>query len=170
MYHNIEPLNSRGEINVIIEILAQAPPVKYEIDKNTGLLTVDRFLSVSMSYPCNYGFIPNTLSKDNDPVDVLVITSQPLVNGCIIKCKPVAVLLMEDESGEDEKVIAVPCDGINSGFEHINDYKDIPENTLNKIKHFFERYKDLDVNKWVKVTGFKDKEHALQMIREGIDR
>ena len=170
MYQNIEPLNSRGEINVIIEILANSPPVKYEVDKNTGLLTVDRFLSVSMSYPCNYGFIPNTLSKDNDPVDVLVITSQPLVNGCLIKCKPVAVLLMEDESGEDEKIIAVPCDGLNAGYEHINDHKDIPESILNRIKHFFEKYKDLDANRWTKVNGFKDKEHAMQMIREGVER
>ena len=170
MYNNIEPKANNNEINVVVEISANSGPVKYELDKDTGLLVVDRFLQVAMQYPCNYGFIPNTLSDDGDPIDVLVITDYPLIAGCVIKCKPIGLLFMEDESGKDEKIIAVPANKVDVKYAHVNDINDLSDIVKKKIKHFFERYKDLDANKWVEVSEFGNKAQALEMIHEAIRR
>ena len=146
-----------NEFNVIIEIAAYGPPVKYEVDKDTGLLTVDRFMNVTMSYPANYGYVPGTLYDDGDPVDVLVLTPQPVVAGCVIHCRAVAVLDTEDEKGNDAKILAVPTDKVSTKFyENIKDLNDVPARQQDEIKHFFEHYKDLEPGKWVKVSGWRD--------------
>ena len=144
------------DINVIIEIPAFSEPVKYELDKDSNLLIVDRFMSTCMQYPCNYGFIPNTLSEDGDPMDVLVITPIPLRHGAMIRCRPVGMLKMTDESGVDTKIIAVPHDKLTKLYTHIQDINDLPELLKAQIKHFFEHYKDLEPGKWVKVDGFEN--------------
>ena len=159
-----------NQVNVIIEVPMNADPVKYEFDKESGAIFVDRFIATPMFYPCNYGFIPNTLSDDGDPCDVLVVSDFPVIPGAVIAVKPVGVLIMEDEKGMDEKIIAVPAKKLNSQFEAVESYKELPENLINKIKHFFEHYKDLEKGKWVKVTGFEDATKARQLIQEGIDR
>jgi inorganic pyrophosphatase len=156
------------EINVVIEITPETSPVKYEFDKETGFITVDRVVQTSMVYPCNYGFIPNTLADDGDPTDVLVLNNHPLIPGCVIKVRPIAVLIMEDESGMDEKILAVPTDKINMYYKDIHSHKDLPESFLNSIQHFFERYKDLEKGKWVKVTGWADKDKAFEIIKKSI--
>lgn len=158
------------EVNVLIENSANALPVKYELDKESGCLFVDRFVATPMHYPCNYGFIPNTLSEDGDPIDVLVPTEYPIVPGAVISCKPIGVLIMEDEKGMDEKVIAVPTVKMNSEYSRIDELKDLPEILMNKIKHFFEHYKELEKGKWVKVSDFKDSKIAKQKILEAVDR
>jgi len=158
------------EINVIIEIPSGSYPVKYEFDKDSGALFVDRFLQVSMTYPCNYGFIPNTLSGDGDPCDVLVIVDMPLVAGCVIPARPIGVLLMEDESGIDEKILAVPTKKANPHYANIESYLDLPQSVLDKITHFFENYKTLEKDKWVKIKGWADAQKAKKMILEAIDR
>ncbi|MCX7122222.1 MAG: inorganic diphosphatase [Gammaproteobacteria bacterium] len=158
------------DINVIIEIPAFSEPVKYEFDKDNNLLVVDRFMATCMQYPCNYGFIPNTLSEDGDPMDVLVITPVPLRHGAVIRCRPVGMLKMTDESGVDTKIIAVPHDKLTKLYTHIQDITDIPELLKQQIKHFFEHYKDLEVGKWVKVDGFENVITAKQEITQSVER
>ena len=162
--------NVPNEINVIIEIPANSDPVKYELDKETGAMFVDRFMSTAMYYPCNYGYVPNTLSKDGDPVDVLVLTPHPLISGSVIKCRPVGVLKMKDESGDDAKVLAVPMDKLCKSYRGVESFRDLPGDVLNRISHFFEHYKDLESDKWVKVKGWGETEQAMDLIREAIAR
>ena len=157
-------------VNVIVENPANALPVKYELDKESGALFVDRFLATPMHYPLNYGFVPNTLSGDGDPIDVLVLSEYPVTYGAVIPCKPIGVLLMEDEKGEDEKVLAVPSEKMNSEYSKYNEISDIPEVTLKKVEHFFEHYKDLERGKWVKVAGYKDSKEAKNKILEAVER
>ena len=157
------------EINVIIEIPMNSQPVKYEFDKESGALFVDRFLQTSMLYPCNYGFVPNTLSGDGDPIDVLVVTRLPVAPGIVIKCRPIGVLMMEDESGVDEKILAVPVAKLDKFYDNIKDFNDMPKSFLDQISHFFERYKDLENGKWVKVQGWQNIERAGQLILEAIN-
>ena len=144
--------------------------MKYEVDKDSGCLMVDRFMNVAMHYPANYGFVPQTLYDDGDPVDVLVLTPYPIVPGAVIKCRPVAVLGTEDESGMDAKVLAVPTDKVSTGYySHIKDLDDINIRYQNKIKHFFEHYKDLEEGKWVKVTGWEGAARAKEEIMKSIE-
>jgi len=157
-------------VNVVIEVPMNSNPVKYELDKDTGALFVDRFIATPMYYPCNYGFVPNTLSDDGDPVDVLVVSEFPLMPTSVIQVKPIGVLIMEDEKGMDEKILAVPAIKTNSEYENISSYKELNESLLNKISFFFERYKDLEKNKWVKVKGFEDFDTAQSLIEEAIER
>ncbi len=147
--------NPPDDINVIIEIPANAEPVKYEVDKESGAMFVDRILRTAMRYPVNYGYIPHTLSDDGDPCDVLVPTAFPLIPGSVIRCRPVAVLKMTDESGDDAKVMAVPSDDITDRWSHIRDVEDMPRELLDRTAHFFEHYKDLDEGKWVRVQGWE---------------
>lgn len=157
-------------VNVIVENPANALPVKYELDKESGALFVDRFLATPMHYPLNYGFVPNTLSEDGDPIDVLVLSEYPITYGAVIPCKPVGVLLMEDEKGGDEKILAVPSEKMNSEYSKINEISEIPTILLDKIRHFFEHYKDLEKGKWVKVSGYKDAQAAKDKIMEAVNR
>ena len=160
--------NVPNEINVIIEIPADADPVKYELDKETGAMFVDRYLSTSMRYPSNYGYVPHTLSKDGDPVDVLVLSPVPLISGSVIRCRPVGVLLMADEAGDDAKVLAVPIDKISKIYRQVDSYRDLPEDLLSRISHFFEHYKDLDEGKWVRIEGWGGVDEARQEILDSI--
>jgi inorganic pyrophosphatase len=162
--------NAPKEVNAIIEISMNSGPIKYEFDKDLDALVVDRFMNTSMQYPCNYGFVPHTLSGDGDPADILVYSSQPIIPGAIISVRPIGVLLTEDEKGQDEKILAVPGHKIDPYFANIEDHTDLPEILLKKIEHFFERYKDLEKSKWVKVSGWKDATHACQIIQAAIDR
>ena len=147
-------------VNVIIEIPAHADPVKYEVDKDTGAMFVDRFMASCMHYPVNYGYVNNTLSLDGDPVDVLVMTPFPIISGSVIKCRPVGVLNMTDESGTDAKVLAVPVDKLSTIYRDVKDINDVPELTKQQIEHFFSHYKDLEPGKWVKIDGWADAEAA----------
>ncbi|TOJ21795.1 inorganic diphosphatase [Vibrio parahaemolyticus] len=158
------------DIYVVIEIPANADPIKYEVDKDSGAVFVDRFMSAPMFYPRNYGYVNNTLSLDGDPVDVLVPTPYPLMPGSVIRCRPVGVLKMTDESGEDAKVVAVPHSKISKEYEHIQDVGDIPELLKAQITHFFERYKELESGKWVKVDGWADVEAAKAEILQSYER
>lgn len=160
--------NVPEEINVIIEIPAHSDPVKYEIDKETGAMFVDRFMTTAMHYPCNYGYVPHTLSKDGDPVDVLVLTPVPLIPGSVIACRPVGVLMMTDESGDDAKVLSVPVDKLCKSFQRMRDIGDVPPMLLEQIAHFFEHYKDLDEGKWVRVEDWGDAEAAKAEILASI--
>lgn len=160
--------NLPNEINVIIEIPAHSDPVKYELDKVTGAMFVDRFMSTSMHYPCNYGYVPNTLSADGDPVDVLVLTPYPLISGSVIRCRPVGVLKMTDESGDDAKVLAVPIDKLCKSYRHVQTFRDMSGEVLNRISHFFEHYKDLDEGKWVRVDGWYGIDEAKQEIMNSV--
>lgn len=162
--------NPPEEINVVIEVPAGADPVKYEMDKESGAIFVDRFIQVAMHYPCNYGFIPHTLSDDGDPCDVLVISDHPVVPGAVIKARPIGVLLMEDESGFDEKILAVPTQKLSQYYAGINSYKDLPEVMIKRITHFFENYKALEKGKWVKLKGWEDAAKARDLIEESIKR
>ncbi len=162
--------NPPEEVNVIVEVPIGGEPIKYEIDKESGALVVDRFLYTSMRYPGNYGFIPHTLSDDGDPCDVIVANTRALVPGAVIAVRPVGVLKMEDEAGGDEKIVAVPVPKLTRRYEHVHNYTDLPQITLKQIEHFFEHYKDLEPNKWVKVTGWGDAAEAKQMILQGIAR
>ena len=161
---NLDRVNSGRDvpnnINVIIEIPANSEPVKYELDKETGAMFVDRFMNTAMHYPCNYGYVPHTLSADGDPVDVLVVTAVPLISGSVIRCRPVGVLKMTDESGDDAKVLAVPTDKLSRLYRNVQDFRDLPEVTLDQIAHFFEHYKDLDEGKWVRVEGWAGVDEA----------
>ena len=160
--------NVPEEINVVIEIPAHSDPVKYELDKETGAMFVDRFMTTSMHYPCNYGYVPHTLSNDGDPVDVLVITPFPLISGSVIACRPVGVLKMTDESGDGAKVLAVPVEKLCKSSKHQNAIEDMPESLLDRIAHFFEHYKDLDEGKWVRVQGWGDVDEAHTEIMNSI--
>ena len=159
-----------NEINVIIEIPKDAEPVKYEVDKATGAIFVDRILSTPMRYPCNYGYVPHTLCGDGDPADVLVILPLPLVPGSVIRCVPVGVLKMTDEAGSDEKLIAVPLPKIFGGYAHVTDIAQVSQHWLDRIGHFFEHYKDLEKGKWVKLDGFGDAAEAKAILLEAIKR
>ena len=159
-----------NEVNVIIEIPKDAEPVKYEVDKATGAIFVDRILSTPMRYPCNYGYIPHTLCGDGDPADVLVILPLPLVPGSVIRCHPVGVLRMKDEAGSDEKLVAVPIDKVFDGYSHINDIGQVSQHWLDRIGHFFEHYKDLEKDKWVKLDGWGGAEEAKRIILESVTR
>ena len=158
------------QVNVIIEIPANSDPVKYEVDKDSGTLMVDRFMASPMFYPCNYGYIPHTLSEDGDPIDVLVYTPYPLVHGSVIACRPVGVLNMKDEAGPDAKLIAVPIKKLTSLYDHINDVDDLPELLKAQISHFFTRYKELEKGKWVEIEGWANAANAKQQIVESIER
>ena len=158
------------DLNVFVEIPLGGVPVKYELDKKTGALFVDRFLHTAMYYPGNYGFIPQTLSEDGDPCDVLVISQVPVVSGAIIRCRPLGALVMKDEAGGDEKIIAVPSPKLTKRYLHVHNYTDLPQITLEQIQHFFEHYKDLEVGKWVKVIGWGDAAEARHFIAEAIVR
>lgn len=162
--------NLPDEVNVIIEIPAHADPVKYEVDKDSGAMFVDRFMATCMHYPVNYGYVPNTLSEDGDPVDVLVITPFPLLSGSVIRCRPVGVLNMTDESGKDAKVLAVPVDKLSTIYRNVKEINDVPELTLKQIEHFFEHYKDLEPGKWVKVDGWADAAAAKDEITGSVKR
>ena len=162
--------NPPEDVNVIIEVPVGGQPIKYEMDKDAGVLVVDRFLYTPMTYPGNYGFVPHTLSDDGDPIDVLVCNTRPLIPGCVINVRPIGVMLMEDNSGQDEKIIAVPTHALTKRYDSVKDYNDLPEITLKQIEHFFEHYKDLEPNKWVKVTGWHDSDKARQLIMESIER
>lgn len=156
------------DINVIIEVPLGGEPIKYEMDKDSGAMFVDRFLYTSMRYPCNYGFIPHTLSDDGDPTDVLVVGQRALMPGAVIRARPVGVLLMEDEAGFDEKIIAVPHQKLTPYYDNIKSYKDLPQVLQDRIPHFFEHYKDLEKNKWVKILGWADRKKAEELIIAGI--
>ncbi len=162
--------NPPWDVNVIVEISQGSSPVKYELDKDSGALFVDRLLHVAMFYPANYGFIPNTLAKDGDPLDALVLGAVPVVPSCVIRCRPVGVLIMEDEKGLDEKILMVPVDKLNPFFHNIKNYDDLPPYLLEQISHFFTHYKDLEKGKWVKVVGYKDAEEAANLISEYIEK
>ncbi len=158
-----------NEFYVVIEIPAYGPPVKYEVDKETGLLMVDRFMNVAMGYPANYGYVPKTLAGDGDPVDVLVLTPHPVVAGSVIKCRAVAVLDTTDEKGTDAKLLAVPVDKVsNNYYDDLKDLANVPERLKNEIKHFYEHYKDLEKGKWVKIAGWRDAAAARAEIENGI--
>ncbi|MFA9215617.1 MAG: inorganic diphosphatase [Sphingomonadaceae bacterium] len=157
-----------NDFNVIIEIPMNADPIKYEVDKESGAIFVDRFMGTAMHYPCNYGYVPNTLSDDGDPVDVLVITPFPLFPGVVVRCRPIGVLKMTDESGEDAKVLAVPVDKVLSIYSHWQKPEDLNELRLRQIQHFFEHYKDLEKGKWVKIDGWYGPEEAKQEILNGV--
>ena len=158
------------EINVIIEIPKDAEPVKYEVDKASGAIFVDRVLSTPMRYPCNYGYVPNTLGGDGDPLDALVILPLPRVPGAVIRCRPVGVLRMSDEAGADEKLIVVPVSKVFAGYSHIEDIKQVSAHWLERIGHFFEHYKDLEKGKWVKVEGWDGAECAKKDVLDGVAR
>ena len=162
--------NVPHDINVIIEIPSHSDPVKYELDKDTGAMFVDRFMSSAMHYPCNYGYVPHTLSDDGDPVDMLVLTPNPLISGSVVRCRPVGVLKMTDESGDDAKVLAVPVDKLCKTYRNVQDFRDITTPVLDQIAHFFEHYKDLDEGKWVRVEGWAGKEEAHKEIMDSIER
>ncbi|HEX7558639.1 MAG TPA: inorganic diphosphatase [Usitatibacter sp.] len=159
-----------NDINVIVEIPMNADPIKYEIDKETGALFVDRFVSTAMHYPCNYGYVPDTLSDDGDPVDVLVITPFALMPGVVVRCRPIGLLKMSDEAGGDTKVLSVPIDKLTPLYRHIETARDLPEMVLLQITHFFAHYKDLEPGKWVKVEGWGGPEEAKKEIVEGVKR
>jgi len=160
--------NPPDDFNTIIEIPLRGEPVKYEVDKESGAMFVDRFLNTAMHYPCNYGYIPHTLAGDGDPVDVLLVTGIPLIVGSVVRCRAVGMLKMTDESGEDAKVLAVPVDKLSKMFHQIQSPADFPEEQLNRISHFFQHYKDLEEGKWVKVEGWAGVDAAHKEIEDGI--
>lgn len=162
--------NAPDEINVVIEIPLNREPVKYEVDKETHALFVDRFLATAMHYPCNYGYVPQTLAGDGDPVDVMVVSPLPVISGSVVKCRPVGVLKMEDDGGDDKKIIAVPTDKLTSLYRNINNVRDLPNELLDSISHFFAHYKDLEPGKWVKIEGWGDITAAKKEIEESIAR
>ncbi len=160
--------NPPHDINVIIEVPLGGEPIKYELDKASGAMFVDRFLYTSMRYPCNYGFIPHTLSQDGDPADVMVYGNRALMPGSVVRARPVGVLIMEDEAGIDEKILAVPHNKLTRFYDKIETHEDMPGILLERIFHFFDHYKDLEPNKWVKVKGWESKEVAEQIILDSI--
>jgi inorganic pyrophosphatase len=162
--------NPPEDVNVIIEVPIGGEPIKYEMDKEAGALFVDRFLHTSMRYPGNYGFIPHTLSGDGDPIDVLICNTRELVPGCVVNVRPIGVLLMEDNAGVDEKIIAVPSPKLTKRYEKVLNYTELPQITLDQVAHFFEHYKDLEPGKWVKIGGWHNADRAREMIVEAIER
>ncbi len=159
-----------ASVNVIIEIPMRGEPVKYEVDKHSGAMFVDRFMGTAMHYPCNYGYVPQTLSEDGDPVDVLVITPVPLITGSVVLSRPVGMLQMTDESGPDAKILAVPVDALTPYYGNVDTPRDLPKVILDQIAHFFVHYKDLEPSKWVKVEGWVGPEEAKREIESSIER
>ena len=159
-----------NDFNVIIEIPAHADPVKYEVDKESGAIFVDRFMGTSMHYPCNYGYIPHTIAGDGDPVDVLVVTQFALPPGVVVRCRPIGMLAMTDEAGADAKLLAVPVDKLTPLYRNVQSPRDLPQITLDQISHFFEHYKDLEPGKFVKIEGWYGQEEAKNEIMEGVKR
>ena len=162
--------NPPEDVNVIVEVPIGGEPIKYELDKAAGTLVVDRFLHTPMRYPGNYGFVPHTLSEDGDPIDVLVANTRPIIPGAVINVRPVGVLKMMDESGGDEKIVAVPSPHLTKRYLHVHNYTDMPTITLEQIQHFFEHYKDLEPGKWVKLAGWGDAAEARRFITDAIER
>jgi inorganic pyrophosphatase len=160
--------NPPFDINVIVEVPIGGEPIKYELDKASGTMFVDRMLYTSMHYPGNYGFIPHTLSDDGDPLDVLIANSRPIVPGAVCNCRPVGVLFMRDEAGIDEKIIAVPSDKVSPIYRKVRNYADLPEMMLSRIAHFYEHYKDLELGKWVKIDRWGDEALARDLIQKSI--
>ena len=161
-------VNPPDDINVLIEVPLGGEPIKYEIDKESGAMFVDRFLYTSMRYPCNYGFVPHTLSQDGDPVDVMVLGNRPLVPGAVVRARPLGVLIMEDEAGIDEKILAAPHPKLTSYYDNLQSHKDVQDIMLDRIFHFFAHYKDLEPNKWVKVKGWESIDMARKLILDGV--
>ncbi|MHB1678224.1 MAG: inorganic diphosphatase [Sulfuriferula sp.] len=159
-----------NDFNVVIEIPMNGAPIKYEVDKESGAIFVDRFMSTAMHYPCNYGYIPQTLSEDGDPVDVLVITPFPLMPGVVVRCRTLGMLRMSDEAGFDAKLVAVPVEKLSSLYKSVKSVQDLPTLILAQIAHFFEHYKDLEPGKWVKVENWTDVEEAKAEIMAGVAR
>jgi len=159
-----------NDINVIIEVPVGGEPIKYEMDKNSGALFVDRFLYTPMRYPGNYGFVPHTLSEDGDPIDVLVCNTRTIFPGAVVNCRPVGVLIMEDDGGEDEKIIAVPSSDISQRYDNVINYVDLPSITIEQIQHFFQHYKDLEPGKWVKIQEWASVDTAKKLIAQALDR
>ncbi len=157
-------------VNVIIEIPLNGEPVKYEVDKDTGAIFVDRFLSAAMRYPCNYGYVPRTISGDGDPCDALVVSPLPLIPGSVIECRPIGLLKMEDDGGDDAKLLMVPIDRLTPRYRDVSSFRDLTPDLLERISHFFERYKDLEPGKWVKVTGWAGIDAAREEIEQGIKK
>jgi inorganic pyrophosphatase len=162
--------NPPEDVNVVVEVAIGGEPIKYEMDKEAGTLVVDRFLYTPMRYPGNYGFVPHTLSEDGDPIDVLIANTRPIVPGAVINVRPVGVFKMEDDGGGDEKIIAVPSPHLTKRYVHVLNHSDLPQITLDQIRHFFEHYKDLEPGKWVKVLGWGDAAEARRLIAEAIAR
>ena len=160
--------NPPDDVNVIIEVPIGGEPIKYEMDKEAGTLFVDRFLHTSMRYPGNYGFVPHTLSGDGDPIDVLVCNTRALVPGCVINVRPIGVLIMEDDKGQDEKLLAVPVDALHPYYRGVSSYRALPQIVLDQIAHFFQHYKDLEPGKWVKIKRWGEAEEATQLITAAI--
>ena len=169
--HNVSPgPRAPDEFNVIIEIPMNADPIKYEVDKESGALFVDRFMTTAMHYPCNYGYVPQTLSEDGDPVDALVITPFALVPGVVVRCRPIGLLKMADEAGRDTKLLTVPIEKLTPLYRHVQAARDLPDLTLSQIAHFFAHYKDLEPGKWVKVEEWGSPEEAKREIQEAVKR
>ena len=162
--------NPPEDVNVIVEVAIGGEPIKYEMDKASGTLIVDRFLYTPMRYPGNYGFVPHTLSADGDPIDVLVCNTRAIVPGAVINCRPVGVLVMQDEGGGDEKILAVPSSKTTMRYDKVANYTDLPQIKLDQIEHYFKHYKDLEPGKWVKVVRWADAAEAQKMVLEGIER
>ncbi len=158
-----------NDVNVIIEITAHSEPVKYEVDKESGAIFVDRFMSTSMHYPCNYGYIPHTIAGDGDPVDVLVVSPFPLPPGVVVRCRPIGVLAMTDEAGDDAKLLAVPVDKLTPMYRNVQSHADMPNLLLDQIAHFFAHYKDLEPGKFVKIIGWRGPEEAKKEIVDGVE-
>lgn len=171
MFDKISPGNNPPkEVNIIIEIPAHQNPIKYEVDKKTGAIFVDRFITTCMHYPCNYGYIPRTLAEDGDPTDILVVTPFPVIPGSVVRSRPIGCLKMTDESGVDYKILSVPLNSLCSIYSNIETYEDLPKLLIDQIDHFFKHYKDLETNKWAKVEGWCDKATAEKVITESIIR
>jgi inorganic pyrophosphatase len=162
--------NLPDDINVVIEIPQGSGAIKYEVDKDSGAVWVDRFLGTSMVYPANYGFVPNTLSDDGDPADVLVLSPIPMLPGCVVRCRPIGVLKMQDESGGDEKIIAVPVDKVSPIYREVQSCADLPAYVCGQIEHFFSHYKDLEPDKWVKIEGWGDAAEAKALLQQAARR
>jgi inorganic pyrophosphatase len=162
--------NPPEDVNVIVEVPLGGQPIKYELDKAAGTLVVDRFLYTPMAYPGNYGFVPHTLSEDGDPIDVLVCNTRELVPGCVINVRPIGVLIMEDNAGQDEKVLAVPSTRLTKRYDSVTSHADLPPITLQQIEHFFEHYKDLEPGKWVKLGDWRGPDVARRLIEDAIER
>ncbi len=162
--------NPPEDINVIIEVPVGGEPIKYEMDKASGALMLDRYLYTPMRYPGNYGFVPHTLSDDGDPIDVLVASTRPIIPGAVVNCRPIGVLVMSDEAGQDEKLLAVPSSKLTRRYDNVKSYSDLPSITLEQIEHFFAHYKDLESEKWVKIDNWGDADEAKRLIKEAVDR
>ena len=162
--------NPPHDVNVIVEVPVGSQPIKYELDKDAGALIVDRFLFTPMAYPGNYGFVPHTLCEDGDPIDVVVCNARQLLPGCVVNVRPIGALMMEDDSGKDEKVIAVPSPNLSRRFDDVHEFSDLPQIVLDQIRHFFEHYKDLEPGKWVEIGDWIDADAAKGLIRDAIER